>query len=215
MRPSCRPGGDIFTSLLSFLFTGHWRIHFGGQGCEDQKEREHLQPQYEAMRRTLILPSRMCPEGKKFPPSRVRRMVLSFQKCVDSWFTWRKVGDGVEVSGLHCCTDLWLVPLKCRTGLPVLGHHLCHFLLTKRKSGWSCQPGEWRCGSKTRSLLGSIDLRLSVILAPGPSPQHWMDFLCHLWIKHLLCNFLKVTNHWKRRGRNGWSMWEKSNFVLF
>ena len=45
-QPSHRPLEEAAHHLsLSFLFPGHWRVHFGGQGRENQKERKYLQPQ--------------------------------------------------------------------------------------------------------------------------------------------------------------------------
>ena len=32
-------------TLVNHSVSGHWRVHFGGSGCEDQEEREDLQSQ--------------------------------------------------------------------------------------------------------------------------------------------------------------------------
>lgn len=114
LRPS--PVGLEETSSplhFPFCFTGHWRVHFGGQGCEDQKEREHLQPQWGLCEGLWSCPHRICPE-EEVPPSKWGDGPWAFRNVLIHDLPWRgKVGDGVEVSGLHCAlTPMVKFPLR-------------------------------------------------------------------------------------------------------
>lgn len=163
--PSCLPG--------------HWRVHFGGQGCENQEEREHLQPQRGLCqgvraRRHRVHPEEEVPPGEWGPGQgpRWRTHMLVHAS------PWRLQAAGVAGAGIPQSADpMRKVPSVLATGTPALGCQSPRAVsasatVSWQKKIWMIKSARWMSSwaVKRFPLWSLMSGARSVVLLPGCLP---------------------------------------------